>query len=149
MRATFARLGLILTLALAATAPAGAGEATRLKFDEVYAGSAVLGLTFTPKVGQLNGAQVAMRGFMAPPLKAEAEFFVLTREPVALCPFCNSDADWPVNIVVVYPAGDQTWVDNSVPIEVTGTLEVGPAQDKTTGFYSRMRLVDAHFRPLG
>ena len=39
---------------------------------------------------------------MAPPLKAEAAFFVLTREPVARRPFCQSDADWPDNILVVY-----------------------------------------------
>ena len=26
----------------------------------------------------------------------------LTREPMALCPFCQSDADWPADIVVVH-----------------------------------------------
>ena len=36
---------------------------------------------------------------MAPPLKAEAAFLILTKEPVSLCPFCNSDQDWPDSII--------------------------------------------------
>ena len=51
-----------------------------------------------------------MRGFMAPPLKAEAKFFVLTEIPMSICPFCSSDADWPDNIVVVYLDEKQTFV---------------------------------------
>ena len=47
-----------------------------------------------------------MHGYMAPPLKPESRFFVLTREPLALCPFCQSDAEWPADIVVVYLEGD-------------------------------------------
>ena len=53
---------------------------------------------------------------MAPPLKAEAAFFVLTREPVALCPFCQSDADWPDNILVVYLSSNQSFVQNNAPL---------------------------------
>jgi hypothetical protein len=138
-----------LCLLVTCAGNAQAQEAERLKFDEVYKSSGVLGLTFADKVAALSGKTVVMRGFMAPPLKVEADFFVLTREPVALCPFCNSDADWPANIVVVYPADDQPWVDNTVPIEVRGTLEVGPATDSHTGFVSRLRVTAAHFRPIG
>jgi hypothetical protein len=50
---------------------------------------------------------------MAPPLKAEAAFFVLTEIPMSLCPFCSSDADWPDNIVVVYLGEKQTFVQPS------------------------------------
>lgn len=57
---------------------------------------------------------------MAPPLKAEAAFFVLTREPVALCPFCQSDTDWPDNILVVYLSSSQSFVQNNSTIEVEG-----------------------------
>lgn len=86
-------------LCLTGTAKAATPE---LSFDELYSGGGVLGLQFSDKVKNLAGQRITIRGFMAPPLKAEAAFFVLTREPVALCPFCQSDADWPDNILVVY-----------------------------------------------
>ena len=79
-------------LCLTGTAKAATPE---LSFDELYSGGGVLGLQFSDKVEGLSGQRVIIKGFMAPPLKAEAAFFVLTREPVALCPFCQSDADWP------------------------------------------------------
>ncbi len=125
-----------------------ASEPERLKFDEVYKTSGALSLVFADRVLALNGREITMRGFMAPPLKAEADFFVLTREPVALCPYCNSDADWPSNIIVVYPADDQTWMDNTTPIEVRGVLTVGTDTDKRSGFVSRLRLTGAHFRSI-
>ena len=68
-----------------------AGE--RLGFDEMYEGRSVLGLTLSARLRSLTGSRVTVEGFMAPPLKADAPFFVLTREPVSLCPFCNTDAD--------------------------------------------------------
>ena len=75
-------------------------------------------MQFSEKVQHLNGKKVVIQGFMAPPLKAEADFFVLTREPVALCPFCQSDADWPDNILVVYLDERQNFVQNNTTIEV-------------------------------
>ena len=84
-----------------------------LSFDELYSGGGVLGLQFSDKVKGLSGQRVTIKGFMAPPLKAEAAFFVLTREPVALCPFCQSDADWPDNILVVYLSSNQSFVQKS------------------------------------
>ena len=56
-----------------------------LRFDELYTGGP-LGLSFTAKVKELAGKRVRFDGFMAPPRKADAKFFVLTREPVSLCP---------------------------------------------------------------
>ena len=85
---------------------------------------------------------------MAPPLKAEAAFFVLTHEPVALCPFCQSDADWPDNILVVYLSSSQSFVQNNTTIEVEGVLEIGSHRDGDTGFISQLRLRDARFRTL-
>ncbi|QIB35736.1 hypothetical protein [Ancylobacter pratisalsi] len=120
--------------------------ATLLDFDELYGTVGVLGLTFSDKVKALNGHEVAMRGFMAPPLKAEADFFVLTEIPMSLCPFCSSDADWPDNIVVIRLNRAQTFEQANALIEVEGTLEVGSWTDPATGFVSLLRIVGASFR---
>lgn len=96
----------------------------------------------------LKGKELTIKGFMAPPLKAEADFFVLTRQPVALCPFCNSDADWPVDIIVVYLGSSQDFVQNNQAIEVRGILEMGIFSDPQTGFVSRLRLVKANYRTI-
>ncbi|MPT23011.1 MAG: hypothetical protein E2577_08370 [Starkeya sp.] len=125
-----------------------ATAAARLDFDELYAKVTVLGLTFSDKVKSLNGREVTMRGFMAPPLKAEANFFVLTEIPMSICPFCSSDSDWPDNIVVVYLDRAQTFVQANAPIDVTGRLEVGSWTDPQTGFVSLLRLVGAGFRTV-
>jgi len=89
-----------------------------------------------------------MRGFMAPPLKPEADFFVLTREPVSLCPFCQTDADWPADILVVYMRDGVRLTTNTDRIEVTGILEVGTKTDRKTGFVSLLRIVDGRWRRL-
>ncbi len=119
-----------------------------LSFDELYSGGGVLGLHFSDKVKGLSGQRVTIKGFMAPPPKAAAAFFVLTREPVALCPFCQSDADWPDNILVVYLSSNQSFVQNNATIEVEGMLEIGSHRDADTGFISQLRLRDARFRKL-
>ncbi|MCX5493192.1 hypothetical protein OSH11_00595 [Kaistia dalseonensis] len=119
-----------------------------LTFDELYGSVGVLGLKFSDKVKALAGQTVAMRGFMAPPLKAEASFFVLTEIPMSLCPFCSSDADWPDNIVVVYLDAKQTFVQPNTTIEVVGTLEYGSWTDPETGFVSLLRLRGADFEAV-
>lgn len=134
----------VAALAIAGTARAG----DSLTFDELYGKVSVLGLAFSDKVKALAGKTVAMRGFMAPPLKAEAKFFVLTEIPMSLCPFCSSDADWPSNIVVVYIDEKSTFVPPSKLIEVTGTLEVGSWTDPETGFVSLLRLVHSSFETV-
>ena len=111
----------------------------------MYSGVSVLGLTFTDKLKSLAGKRVRMQGFMAPPLKADAHFFVLTESPVSLCPFCSTDADWPDNIVVVFLSDKQEFVQANRLIEVVGTLEVGSRMDEETGFVSLVRIVNARF----
>lgn len=138
-RRTFLRLAALAGLVRPARA------ATQLTFDELYEAQSVLGLKFTGKVKALSGSDVTMRGFMAPPLKAEAKFFVLTEIPMALCPFCSSDADWPDNIVVIYLDEKQTFVQANAPIDVEGTLEYGSWTDPETGFVSLLRLRHAQF----
>ena len=136
-------LGLLGTLAFAGSA---LGAEPVLRFEDLYGSVGVLGLTFSDRVKALAGSRVAMLGFMAPPLKAEANFFVLTQIPMALCPFCSSDADWPDNIVVVYLGKAQTFVQPSQIIEVRGRLEYGSWTDPETGFVSLLRLRDATYR---
>jgi hypothetical protein len=116
-----------------------------LTFDELYGKFGVLGLEFSDKVKTLAGKDISMNGFMAPPLKAEAQFFVLTEVPMSLCPFCSSDADWPDNIVVVYLGEKQTFVQPSQTIEVRGMLEYGSWQDPETGFVSLLRIRQAEY----
>jgi hypothetical protein len=107
-----------------------------------------LGLTFSATARRLHGHPVRMTGYLAPPLKAEAAFFVLCAQPVSICPFCQSDADWPQDIVVVYPDPSLGWRFRSAAqrVEVTGTLELGSALDGRTGFVSQVRLRAAAVR---
>ncbi|EJT03803.1 hypothetical protein [Rhizobium sp. CCGE 510] len=121
-----------------------AGDAS-LSFDELYGKFGVLGLEFSDKVKRLAGQEIGMKGFMAPPLKAEAQFFVLTEVPMSLCPFCSSDADWPDNIVVVYLLEKQTFVQPRQMIEVRGTLEYGSWTEPETGFVSLLRIRQAEY----
>lgn len=138
-------------LLLAATAFLAGGMARAdeasgsLAFDELYGQVSVLGLSFSDKLRSLEGKSVRMKGYMAPPLKAEAKFFVLTERPMALCPFCSSDADWPDDIVVVYLDHAQTFEQANALIEVTGKLELGSWTDPETGFVSQVRITDARF----
>ncbi|WP_373288715.1 hypothetical protein [Brucella endophytica] len=125
-----------------------AHAAERLGFDNLYKSFGVLGLEFSDQVKASAGSKVAISGFMAPPLKAEANFFVLTEIPMSICPFCSSDSDWPDNIVVVYLASKQTFVQFNAPIQTRGTLEYGSWTDPETGFVSQLRLRDASFKAV-
>lgn len=118
--------------------------ASSLSFDELYSFS-VLGMSFSDKVLSLEGENVEIEGFMAPPLKAKGNFLVLTKKPVSLCPFCNSDADWPSDIVVVYLEKSEIFRQLNRTITVTGRLELGSYTDPETGFVSQLRLVEAKY----
>lgn len=146
------RRQLLTRLALATLAPAAAlpraalaAPKPNLAFDEMYAGVSVLGIKFSEKLKSLAGRETTILGFMAPPLKADADFLVLTKSPVSLCPFCNTDADWPDSIIVVYLGRKQEFVQSNQLIAVTGTLELGSRTDEETGFVSLVRIVNAHF----
>jgi hypothetical protein len=136
-------IGLLGLAPLFVTSSANAGQT--LTFDELYGKISVLGLEYSSLVRQLAGQEVTMSGFMAPPLKAEAAFFVLTEIPMSICPFCSSDSDWPDNIVVIYLDEKQTFVQPGTRIDVSGTLEVGSWTDPETGFLSRLRLRNASY----
>lgn len=139
------RLLLLLLLSVWLPKPA---QANSLDFNELYSSFGVLGYEFSEKVTALEGKKVTIRGFMAPPLKAEANFFVLTERPMAICPFCSTDADWPADIVVIYLKRKQTFVQYNQQIAVDGVLEYGSWRDDETGFVSQLRLRDARFYNL-
>ena len=145
------RRNFLAALFFSAMAPVAAVKAAsdlKLGFEEMYEGNPILGLQFSQKLKSFADKTVSVEGFMAPPLKPEADFLVMTREPVSLCPFCNSDQDWPDNIIVVYLSKKQEFVQPNRPIVVTGRLELGSFTDKETGFVSLVRLVDATFEVL-
>ncbi|MEX0450863.1 hypothetical protein V6X62_03405 [Spiribacter sp. 218] len=91
----------------------------------------------------LEGERITVDGFMAPPLKAESQFFVLTRIPMAVCPFCETEADWPADILAVYTKRIVDVVPFNRRIKSRGVLELGPYRDPDTGFLSMVRLNDA------
>jgi hypothetical protein len=110
-----------------------------LKVRELYG----RGMEFSDKAQALDGQRVQIRGFMAPPLKPDAQFFVLTKMPMAVCPFCDNEADWPRDIVLVRLRERQDWVIFNRAIVTEGVLELGTEVDEETGFVSRVRLTDA------
>ncbi|AJY44427.1 hypothetical protein TM49_00035 [Martelella endophytica] len=145
----FTRRSFLAASAMLAASPRlASAAAARLSFDELYGSFSPLGLEFSDKVKDLTGKTVAIRGFMAPPLKAEAQFFVLSEIPMALCPFCSTDADWPDSIVVVYLDRKQTFTQPNQMIEVTGALDRGSWIDPETGFVSQLRLRQARYRTV-
>lgn len=112
----------------------------KLKFDEFYDGYNVrTGLILSDKLLSLDGQQVVIEGYMAPPLKAELDWFVLTRIQLAYCPFCSTAADWPDDIALVYLA-DGAIRPTERPMRLYGTLEVGPSIDPETGMLSLVRI---------
>lgn len=133
MRSFLLILFALLTVAVAQP------TATPIKFAELYT-TTIRGLSFSPKVNELNGKRVELLGYMAPPLKPRIEFFVLTKIPLATCPFCSSAADWPPDIVVVYLPKGKEMISSGYPLRIRGRLELGVKEDPETGFVSLMRI---------
>ncbi len=137
-RKFLASLFLSITMSIALEA-----NAASLDFSDMYSGASSEGLVFSDTLNSLNGSEVTMTGFMAPPLKPSINFFVLTETPMAICPFCSTDADWPYNMVVVYVNGSVDALPYDQEVTVTGTLDLGSYMDGDTGFVSQVRLLDA------
>lgn len=102
-------------------------------------------LSFSNLALSLAGQRITVNGFMAPPLKVEINFFVLTKQPLSVCPFCETEADWPDDILAVYTKRIVRVLPFNLKIEVRGVLELGTAKDAETGFVSRVRLTDAKY----
>ena len=144
----WSRRALLAALAMSALGALGSPMAwavASIKIRDLYA----RGAEFSEAALALAGQEVEIRGFMAPPLKPDASFFVLTKMPMAVCPFCDSELNWPLDIVLVRLARPQDWVDFNQPIKVRGRLELGTEVDPETGFVSRVRLVAAGYDLVG
>jgi hypothetical protein len=129
-----------LSLPLLFAPVAWTAGARTLRFSEMYSGVSSLGITLSDKLKSLDGEIVAMEGFMAPPLKPTLDFFVLTRVPMSICPFCSSDADWPYALVMVCLDKPAISLPFDRPIHVEGRLELGSEIDEATGFVSIVRI---------
>ena len=103
-------------------------------------------LSFSDTALALEGERVKVRGFMAPPLRAESRFFVLTGRPMSVCPFCETEAEWPDDILAIYTKRTVKVIPFNVRIETSGVLELGGHTDPDTGFVSRVRIADATYR---
>ncbi|MBC7870918.1 MAG: hypothetical protein H7Y09_08770 [Chitinophagaceae bacterium] len=111
-----------------------------ITFDEFYDGYSIrAGLIMSDKLTSLDGQRVVMEGYMAPPLKPELDFFVLTRIRLAFCPFCSTAADWPDDIALVY-LDDSVIAATLNPVRISGRLEVGASVDQETGMVSLVRI---------
>jgi hypothetical protein len=140
----FDRRSIIAGLGLAGLAPAFARPAAAddmLKLRELYDANQ----NFSALAKELEGTTVKVEGFMAPPLKADIEFFVLTKKPMAVCPFCETEAEWPDDILAVYTRRGFDVVPFNRGIEVTGELSLGSKRDPETGFLSMVRIENARF----
>ena len=137
-RRALALIGAGLALPLA---PARAAGPEKIRLRDLWGN----GGAFSALAEKLSGARVEMQGYMAPPLKAEMNFFVLTRIPMAVCPFCDSEASWPEDLILVFVAGELTPLPINDLIRVAGRLDLGTKTDPATGFVSRARLMDSDF----
>lgn len=129
--------GAMITAPFVATGAVAAEPQVRLR--DLYEKD----MSFTPFARDHQGQRVAIEGFMAPPLKADSNFYVLTNIPMAVCPFCSSEAEWPNDILAVYAQRVVNVIPFNVRIVTRGTLELGTYTDPELGFVSRVRLVDA------
>ena len=102
-------------------------------------------LTFSDLALNLEGHRITVNGFMAPQLKVDTNFFVLTKMPMSVCPFCETEADWPDDILAVHTKRIVKVLPFNLKIEVQGVLELGTEKDAETGFVSRVRLTDATY----
>ncbi|MEM7538134.1 MAG: hypothetical protein AAF639_38555 [Chloroflexota bacterium] len=111
-----------------------------ITFDEFYNGFNLrTGLVLSDKLKSLDGQEVVMEGYMAPPLKPALDWFVLTRIRLEFCPFCSSTADWPDDIALVYLSGEAI-VATQEPIRIRGRMEIGSSVDAETGMVSIVRI---------
>ena len=101
--------------------------------------------SFSDLALSLEGKNVDVDGFMAPPLKANSKFFVLTKMPMSVCPFCETEAEWPDDIVAIYTRRVIRVVPFNWPIMVSGRLDLGTYMDEEFGFLSRVRVVEASY----
>lgn len=140
-RRTFG-LGLATLPLLGAAMPALAAP-TRIRMGQLYDYDNAM--AYSDTANQLAGTEVEMQGFMAPHLKVDSDFFILSNQPVESCPFCESEDEWIDTIIFVVMRERQEAIDPGRLIWTRGILDIGTATDEATGFVSRVRLLNADF----
>jgi hypothetical protein len=140
-RSLLSRRSIVWLACLAPFAALPARAAELITFADIAAADD----QYTAKARKLAGKTVEMRGYMAPPLKPEIDFFVLTSLPTAICPFCDAAASWPDDIVLVRLSRPVRALAYDRLLDVSGTLEIGIDTDAATGFVSLVRLRDAKY----
>lgn len=119
-----------------------------LRFAEFYRGYDLQkGLLFSDKLKSLDGQRVIIEGYIAPPLRTRPDFFVLTREQLAYCPFCSRDVEWPNDMVLIYLSEPEAFI-RKYPVRVTGILGLGSSVDTETGMVSLVRIYMQHIEVL-
>ena len=118
-------------------------EIKEIRYDQFYVGNNVQAPEFSQLAKSLAGKRVRVSAYVAIPFRAEAEFMMLTRSSMHICPYCNSDNNWPVDIIVAYTKGVIPTPDPSKQVIVTGVLEIGEKLDTITGMVSQLRLMNA------
>lgn len=121
---------------------AAAEEASTVRLRDLYNKD----LSFSDLALTSEGKRITVAGFMAPPLKAESTFFVLTKRPMAVCPFCEPGMPWPDDILAIYARRVVNVIGFNIPILTEGVLELGDYVDPELGFASKVRLSDATYR---
>lgn len=131
--------GLALIALTGARAAAQAGQPTMPRELHNRDGS------FSDIARSMAGERHGLEGYMAPPLKPEAQFFVFTQRPVVVCPFCETSADRPDDILAVYPRRIVDPVCYTVELAAEGVLVLDEYRDPETGFLKRGRPEDATY----
>ena len=129
----------LLLAALLPLAPVPTRAAQTIRLRELYNKD----LSFSDLAKANEGQRISVQGYMAPPLEADTDFFVLTKRPMSVCPFCETEAEWPDDILAVRAKRNIRVVPYNVDILVRGVLELGTKVDESTGFLSRVRVTDA------
>lgn len=136
------RRAITLGLASLPLLPKASLAAERVRMFELYEEDQ----SFSQKAKELQGKLVEIQGFMAPHLKVDSNFFILSNTPVETCPFCATEGDWIDSIVFVRMRKREQAISPGRVINTVGRLDIGPETDAETGFVSRVRLVDAAVR---
>lgn len=116
------------------------GDPPLIYFWELFDGyEPETGLILSDRIVSLDGQEIVMQGFMAPPLQLDLDWFMLTMAPMGACPFCSSADTVLPDTVLVYPVNEPT-VYTWQGVRVRGVVEIGEASDPETGMVSLIRI---------
>src|SRR5204862_4649276 len=101
-----------------------------LALDTLYKNPDMPGVDYRPKVLELAGQRVAVKGYVVPhTADRAASFMVVSAEPLAGCPHCLAALDLPPDSVIAYFKEQPKLADIGLPVTVEGTLELGSRSD--------------------